>query len=366
VLANPAGTVQVKVSQLRRALEEAETGGRALIVSRGPGYVLGVDDDAVDAARFEALVARARQHAGEPGSAASLLDRALALWRGPALADFADEAFARTAITRLDELRVSAREDHFEARLALGDVAQLTGDLEALVAEYPLRERLRGLQMRALYAAGRQAEALATYEDMRVQLRDELGVDPSPELARLFKAILNQDPELTVPGVVRVAARPRTNLPAPVSSLVGRSQAAAEVRDLIAEGRLVTLTGPGGVGKTRLALEAAARLVDDLADGVWFVELAEPGRLCAEPSDDVDCLAELVTRALGLRDDTLLQPVSAGERVGVADRLATVLRDKRLLLLLDNCEHVIESVAKLADRLLRSAPGVRILARPQR
>lgn len=360
--ANPAGSLQAKVSQLRRALEQAEPGARALVVSSPAGYVLQVNADAVDVGRFELLTARARA-AGELRAAGALLAQALAVWRGPALSDFADHGFARSAITRLEEQRLTALEEHIETRLALGADGALVGELDGLVATHPLRERLRAAHMRALYRAGRQAEALDSYQQLRGRLSEQLGLDPGPDVARLFQAILTHDPALAVPAGPAIR---RTNLPAPLSSLVGRSAAVAQVRTLLDTSRLVTLTGPGGVGKTRLAIQIAAQLVDELADGAWVVELA--GRddpRCGRPSGCADapgCLAEFVATALGLRDDAGLTVSPAGELAELTERLPAALRHKQLLLVLDNCEQVIDEVAKLAELLLRAAPELRILA----
>ncbi|WP_165495478.1 AfsR/SARP family transcriptional regulator, partial [Actinomadura roseirufa] len=283
---NPAATLQTRVSQLRKALEDAEPGGRALVVSRRPGYLLRPVDDAVDdtaddavddfvdAARFHALLAEARA-AGDARSRAVLLGEALDLWRGPAYADFAGTEFARPAIARLEEDRLAAQEERAEARLELGEHAALAADLAGLVRLHPLRERLRAVHLRALYRSGRQADALAGYADLRERLADELGLDPGPELGALHQAILRQDPELDP-----APAPPSTNLPARLTGLVGRADAVAEVRALLAGHRLVTLTGPGGVGKTSLALEAARPppasrpAPGPFEDGVWLVELA--------------------------------------------------------------------------------------------
>ncbi|MGH3916779.1 MAG: BTAD domain-containing putative transcriptional regulator [Pseudonocardiaceae bacterium] len=363
---NPAGSLQVKVSQLRRALEQAESGAKALVSSRPSGYVLQLDAEAVDVGRFEALIARARA-TDEPGESVGLLAEALAIWRGPALADFADDEFARPAIARLEEQRLTALEEHIEARLALGEHGALVGELDSLVAAHPLRERLRAAQMRALYRAGRQAEALESYQQLRTQLGEELGLDPGPELAGLLRAILTHDPALAGPAP---PVRRRTNLPAPLSDLVGRSAAVAEVRKLLGAGRLVTLTGPGGVGKTRLAIQTATQLVEELPDGAWLVELAgrddprcgNSGQVPGAGQDTVSRLAEYVAAILGVRDDAALTAPPAGERSTLTERLPAALHGKQLLLVLDNCEHAIEGVAKLADLLLRSAPGLRILA----
>jgi DNA-binding SARP family transcriptional activator len=232
-------TLKAKVSQLRRALEDAEPGGRDLVASGPAGYSLRVSPDALDARRFAVLTAQAR--AADPGTAAALFGEALELWRGPALADFADASFATGYIAQLSDQRVAVHEDAAELRLALG---QHAGELAALVAEHPLRERLRGCAMRALYRAGRQAEALASYQDLRTRLADELGLDPSPELAALHQAILTRDPALDPSPCPSpppsVAGGGRGNLPAARTELLGRDSAVIEVRKLLAAERLVT------------------------------------------------------------------------------------------------------------------------------
>ncbi|WP_326691183.1 winged helix-turn-helix domain-containing protein [Streptomyces sp. NBC_01795] len=355
--ADPANSLQTKVSQLRRALERTRGEARTLVVRRASGYLLRVAPDAVDTGRFRELARRARA-AGEPGLRAELFGRALELWRGEAFADFAAEAFARGAAARLEEERLAALEEWAHARLALGEHTQLAGELAALVARYPLRERLRGAWILALYRAGRQSEALAAYEEIRTLLADELGVDPGPELAALHLSVLKQAPAL---DAVVPAARPLTNLPEPPDELVGREREAAAVAELLGDGRLVTLTGPGGVGKTRLALAVARRAagLDDagggaregarrggFADGVWLVELA------AYDSR----VAEAVLGALGVRDETGSPP---------EERLAQVLRERHTLLVLDNCERVVGEVAALVAGLLRTAPGLRLLVTSQ-
>ncbi|WP_106400802.1 AfsR/SARP family transcriptional regulator [Actinocorallia populi] len=341
---DPAGALQVKVSQLRRALEDAEPGGRELLVFRPPGYALRVGPDALDAGRFAALLQRAGS-TDDPRTKAALLADALALWRGPAYADFADEEFTRTAITRLEEQRLTAVEDLAEARLALGEHGPLAGELGDLVVRHPLRERLRAAHMRALYRSGRQSEALESFAGLRDRLREETGLDPGPELVALYEAILHQDPALSpAPG------RFRTNLPAQPTELIGRAEALTEVRALLSSSRLVTLTGPGGVGKTRLALETAARLLDTVPDGVWLVELAG--------LDQPEAVVDAVAAVLGIRDDVAPAPSPAGP----ADRITRALRDRRMLLVLDNCEHVIAPAAELVHRLLAAAPELRILA----
>ncbi|GAA2105824.1 BTAD domain-containing putative transcriptional regulator [Actinomadura alba] len=341
------GTLQARVSQLRKTLEEAEPGGRALVVSRPPGYALEIDRDAVDAGRFTALVTRARRST-DPRTRAGLLTDALALWRGPAFADFADADFAREAAFALDEQRLVALEEQAQARLELGEHAALTGELAGPVARHPLRERLRAAYLLALYRSGRQSEALASYGELRRRLADDQGLDPGPELVELHRSILEQDPSLA-PSTPAA----RTNLPAALGDLIGREAAVAETRALLAADRLVTLTGPGGVGKTRLAVEAGAQAMADHPDGVWLVELAALSRRSSATD-----LAEAVAAALGVRDET--DPV--GGPAEAAGRLAEVLRTRRLLVVLDNCEHVIDAAAELAGRLLAAVPGLRILA----
>ncbi|WP_328944803.1 NB-ARC domain-containing protein [Streptomyces sp. NBC_00250] len=362
---NPLRALQAKVSQLRRALDEAEPGGRDLVVTQAPGYLLAVPEGALDTHEFTRLAARARETA-DPRARAVLLGEALDLWRGPAFAGFAGESFARAAADRLEEERLVVREALAEARLEAGEQDVLAGELAELVALHPLRERLRAVQLRALYRAGRQSEALAGYEELRALLADELGLDPSPELTALHAAMLRQDASLSAPAPAPATAPPsvpvvtdspvRGNLFAPLAGIVGRDAAVAEVRGLLTERRLVTLTGPGGVGKTRLAVEAAGQLREEFTDGVWLVEFAGArGEL-----------AEVVAAALELRDDGVWGLRPEGERaLTTAERLAEVLRGKRTLLVLDNCEHVVDEAASLTELLLRTAPGLVVLTTSQ-
>nr|WP_225955050.1 BTAD domain-containing putative transcriptional regulator [Kibdelosporangium phytohabitans] len=324
--ANPLGALQTKVSRLRRAI------GAELVESGPAGYRLSAGSDA---AEFVGLVAAA---AGMPPRArVETLTGALGLWRGHAFAEFADEDYARPVAHRLEEQRLAAEELLAETRLALGEVgAALTG-LSDLVERYPLRERLRAVHLRALYLAGGQAEALAGYAELRERLADELGADPGPELTALHESMLRQDP-----GLRAAAPRPRTNLPAALTPLVGRAQAVSATRALLSTYRLVTLTGPGGVGKTRLALAAAEEA--PFPDGVWLVDLA-----AATVAD----VAESVARVLHVREE------SGGD---LAEHVAAAVRDQRLLLVLDNCEHVLVPVAGLVAHLLRAAPDLRVLA----
>ncbi len=275
----------------------------------------------------------------------------------------ADSPFAAAPITRLSELRLGALEDRVEAELALGRGAGLVPELQELAAAHPLRERLRGQLMRALQAAGRQADALAAYEDTRRVLADQLGVDPSADLAAVHLAILRgEQPPPAGPGngqgptgaggaLPRTGTRSRaglsgpaqpsslvpdrSNLPAQLTSFVGREEEMGRLGKLLGESRLVTLTGPGGAGKTRLSVEASGRLAGELADGVWFVPLA--------PVRDALDVPQAVLTAIGVQDAGWLDPAEAARLAALApaDRLADVLARRELLLVLDNCEHLV-------------------------
>jgi predicted ATPase/DNA-binding SARP family transcriptional activator len=343
--AGAANALQALVSRLRRALPEAP------VESYPTGYRLALEPDAVDAARFERGIAAARSV--PTGDAARLLREALELWRGPALLDVADNEFFRAPIARLEELRLAAIEERVEADLRLGRGAELTAELTSLVGEHPLRERLVAALMRALAAAGRPAEALAAFERARAVLADELGSDPSAELSAVHTAVLRGElgpsPAGTRPSTVDEPLR--TNLRASLTSFVGRDEDVAKVGKLVGEYRLTTLIGPGGSGKTRLAVEASRPLIDQLPDGVWLVELA--------PVTDGSDLPQAVLSALGLRDQALPGHLRAADSGG---RLAAALRGRTALLVLDNCEHLIEAATALADQLLGECPRLRILA----
>lgn len=328
-------SLQVYVSQLRKLL-----GGATVLQTRPGGYSLAVADEQLDAARFERLLGEAKQ-SSRPEQGAELLRRALALWRGPPLADLGYESFAQAEIGRLEELRLLALELRIETELALGHHADLVGELEALVAEQPLRERLRGQLMLALYRSGRQADALAAYQHARHTLLEGLGLEPSPQLRELEAAILRQDAALDVePAELRA----RRHLPAPATALVGREQELSEIVTLLREKtpRLLTLTGPGGTGKTRLGLQAAADAADSFADGVYFVGLA--------PLGHAELAAATIAQALGLQ---------SGEQTALAGIKAHI-RNRQLLLLLDNFEHIDEA-APLVSELLAGAPRLKAL-----
>ncbi|MEU4332639.1 BTAD domain-containing putative transcriptional regulator [Nonomuraea dietziae] len=349
--AHPANALQIRVARLRRALEAAEPGARALVEHRSAGYRLRVPAESIDSVRFQMLLHRARTSV-DPWTRRQVLTEALTLWRGPALAGFEDRAFTQPVAERLTQQRLAALEDLAETRLDLGEHHAVAAELTEWVRRHPGRERLVAAQMRALHRSGRQAEALAAYDEFRRRMAVDLGLDPSPELAALHQAVLVRDPALETPP-----GQCPTNLPTPVTELIGREAAVADVLVSLESRRLVTLTGPGGVGKTRLGVAVAAALAPSYPDGVWLVELTG-----LDGAHAADAVAEAVMAVLGIRENTMLGPVPAGEPMGHVDRLTAFLRGKRLLLLLDNCEHVAGQVAELVLALLHAAPGLRVLA----
>ncbi|MFF0453282.1 BTAD domain-containing putative transcriptional regulator [Nocardia africana] len=335
--ADAANALQALVSRLRRVLPDGSLDGQA------GGYRLAVDPGAVDALRFERLLEQAR--GGDVVRQTHLLREALALWRGAPMQDIdmRDSEAVAAVVTRFEGLQLAALEDLYEAEIRLGRGPELVAELTELVARHPVRERLVGALMRALAAAGRGAEALLVYQRAREALADTLGVDPAPELSDLHVALLRGE------AGARDSER-KTNLRAELTTYVGKYTDVAAVRQLIANHRLTTLTGPGGSGKTRLALETARTLLDDLPDGAWLVELASVGA-----GGDV---AQSALAAFGLRD-ALLGGTPDAEPV---DRLVAAIRDRETLLILDNCEHVIDAAAAFAHRVLGECRGLRIVA----
>jgi predicted ATPase/DNA-binding SARP family transcriptional activator len=332
-----AVTVRSYVSRLRSALAP-----EVAVAARGGGYTISTGPDQLDASRFERLVAAGHDALalGWAVAAGARFREALGLWHGPALADVLEVEPLALEAARLEELRLAAVEARIEADLAAGLHAETTGELERLVAEHPLRERLWRLLMLALYRDGRQADALDVYRRARAILTEELGLEPGEELRELEQAVLRQQvPPPAAPD------QQRHNLPARLTSFVGREDELAALGKLLGEARLVTLTGPGGAGKTRLAVEFAAGMVDRFGDGVWLADLAGIG--------DPDLVAAQVMEVLGVRQ-------SGG--VPVLEALAYRLRSAELLLVLDNCEHLLDACANLAVALLADAPGLRVLA----
>jgi len=355
--ASATRTLHAHVAYLRRALTGA--GLDRPILTRPPGYALAATAEQVDAHRFTELVrqGRAALQAGAADDAAGTLADALRLWRGDVLADCPIGEWARAEVASLRETRLYATEDLLAARLALGEHAGVAAELEGLVGREPLRERLWELLMIALYRAGRQGDALGAYHRARAVLAEELGVAPGAALREAEAAILaGADDPLAAGGPVRASltAPPPAgaSLPAPLTSLVGRRAEIDELRATLDRHRLVTLTGIGGCGKTRLAIAVAGEVAPAYPDGVRFVDLSGIASV-EKPAVTVAGVGAAVAAALGVRERPDL---------GSIDLLEHHLRPHRLLLVLDNCEHLVEACAGLAGTLLRRCPGLRVLA----
>lgn len=368
--------LQALVSRVRRALAPGDW------ITSGPvGYALAIDPAAVDALLFEQLAREGATalRAGNHAHALSTLREALELWRGPALGDLVGTArFARDAAARLEDLRLAATADRIEAELAVGTgsgAAGLVAELDRLVTDHPLNERLAAHRLRALAAAGRSADALEAYEQLRRRLDDELGALPSAELVAAQLAVVdgsaaavgaNGNGATAVVGASSAgAAAPsaapeprRTNLRFGVTSFVGRDEELARLDELLTDHRLVTLIGPGGAGKTRLAGEVAAAQADRALGGVWMAELAS----ITDPAD----LAASVLGTLGMREARLVPGntvTGTSEPTGdPVDHLVDVLAGREAVLVLDNCEHLITAAAVLADELLARCARLRIVA----
>jgi predicted ATPase/DNA-binding SARP family transcriptional activator len=334
-------TLQGYVHRLRRVL--AADAWR--LITRPPGYQLKVSTGELDAQRFQDLATAGRRALvrDDPQAAADQLAAGLGLWRGPLLADLDEVAALEPERARLEALRLTALEDRIEADLALGGHGGLVSELEALLADHPYRERLWGQLMLALYRSGRQADALQAFHRARQVLDEDLGIEPSRWLHRRLEQILLQDPVLEVPEPTP-PPRPQHHLPVQRTSFVGRRRELAELQGLLHARRLVCVTGPPGSGKTRLAVEVAASLLEAFPHGAWFVSLAE----VADP--------ELVRSALA----TALGIPELPERPA-AQALTDHLRPRRLLLVLDNFEHLLPA-AVVAAQLLDAASGLTVLA----
>jgi predicted ATPase/DNA-binding SARP family transcriptional activator len=334
----PEAALQVYVHGLRRIL------GQERILTRGTGYFLRAEAEEIDVPKFERQVAESRTAlaVGNPERALPLLEQALALWRGHALADLPVVPFVAAARARLEELRLLALETRFEARLSLDNAAEIVPELSAFVDAHPFRERAWCQLMLASYRAGRQADALEAYRRAYATFADELGVEPSPELRELERAILRHDPSLD-PDLSRDTVG-RLDLPRPATPLVGRAPEIAAVTGMLTAGaRLVTLFGPGGVGKTRLAIAASSKLGPEGKDGAVFVDLAGVTTATHVPSALAD--------AVGVDD-------RGGDLI---DALLETLATSDLLLVLDNFEHVV-AAAPMVATLLAGAPNLRIVA----
>ncbi|BFU44695.1 ATP-binding protein [Krasilnikovia sp. MM14-A1004] len=350
--ADAGNALQSLVSRLRRVLGSADA-----VAQADAGYRLAVAADDVDVVRFEHLTraGRARLRAGEPEAATALLTQAVALWRGPVAAEAA--AVAPGVATRLTGDGTETAADLAEADLALGRHAEACARLTALLAEEPVHERVAALLMDALAGLGRQAEALALYDRVRRDLADRLGADPGAALRERHMSLLRGGSPDRGAAPTPPAVRPTGNLPAPLTTFIAREEDLDRVGALLRGGRLVTVLGPGGAGKTRLALEAARRDRDARADGTWLVDLAavtEPGKVAAA-----------VVSALGLRGGALFEQGPARPAAEGRDDLGLLverLSGRECLLVMDNCEHLIESAAEVTTALLVRCPRLRVLA----
>lgn len=331
-----ATALRYHVSKLRSALGVEPSP----VVTRSSGYVLELPPEAVDACRFEqALAAAADVLDGAPDRAASLVRDGLGLWRGDPYSGFGDVGFVDAEVRRLVELRLRGIELGFEADLARGREVDIVAELEGALVEWPFRERLWGLLMVALYRSGRQAESLRAYQRARTALGDELGIEPSAELTALETRVLLHDPGLDL------VVQQRSNLPSPVSSFIGRTAEIDELVGLCCEDRLVTITGAGGMGKSRLAVEVAGRCLSGFDDGVLLVDLTEV-------TDD-DAVARRLLAALEI--------VERADRSSV-ESLIDVLADRNRLLVVDTCERVVDGVADVVGALLPACPSVHVIA----
>lgn len=342
--AKPANALQYQITRLRKILESDSAHPQHLITSK-PGYRLDRDSVATDAEQFEAFLAGARQafEAGDNDRAASLVDESLALWRGPALADFRHDGFARADAERLDEERVAAIELQLDIALAQGRHTEVAPQLAQLTRLHPLREGLWARRVLALYRSGRQSEALRAFYVARESLA-EVGLAPGAGLRELEQQIIEQDSSL-FPEANRA---PSHNLPAPPNRLIGREADIESVSELTEAGRLVTLTGPGGAGKTRLAIAVGRALLDRYPGGTWFAPL--------DTLDDGSLLPAAIGRVIGMREDP--------ER-SVVDTLVDHLSPNKTMLVLDNCEHLIESVAPFVSDLMARCDHLSVLATSQ-
>ena len=348
---NPTNALQALVANLRRAL------GSTAVSTTDAGYSLSIAPEDIDIVRFEQLVAKGRRDldAGEMGSAAEQLRGALALRRGEPLAEFAFSEFADGERARLEELTFLAIEGRVDAQLALGQHGELVGELEALCVQHPLRERLWELRMVALYRSGRQADALRVYNEARERLIEELGLEPGPALRDLEGRVLAQDPGLDAPAPQPVSPPPKGatgNLRERLTTFVGREADIERLIPSLEAHRLVTLIGAGGSGKTRLAVEVAARLQPECRDGAWFVELAGVR--------DADGVAPAMYAALKAGDSASTDPERMADPI--FEQLVRQLDGRSMVVVLDNCEHVIAEAAALAETLTSRLPDLRLIA----
>lgn len=322
-----SGALRTAISRLRKIV------GADTILQEPPGYVLRTNS--LDSADFERLVEQSRSVSLV--DALARLDSAIALWNGDALADFADESWARATAVGLTELRASAIEDRAETLLSLGRAADAIIAMELHIADYPLREHPRSLLIRALAADGRQPEALRSFQKYRDYLSEEIGTEPTDELRALEARIATGWSERKTSVLGNLGVQP--------TSFVGREVEVKEVAELVRQHRLVTLTGVGGVGKTRLAIQVATELASEFDDGVWLVELG--------PVGDPRSVPDAVATALG---------VIVQAHMSVTASVAEALAGRRMLVVLDNCEHVLDASARLIEAIMNASTTASVIA----
>lgn len=362
----PRKVLRAKLSRLRTTLERARPGARELLQHTPAGYHLDLGTVEVDSLQFAALLEQAHG-AGSSAERERLLRGALNLWRGPPYGDVTDALWLAPMTAALDDRRADALESLIASQLDQGGPGRAVTWMSVLTEHYPTRERLVGGMMTALYQVGRQAEALLMFESLRQRLADDLGVDPGPEVQQLHARILRQDPSLTFPVNAEARSSPgeeprpsaapsiaRSNLPAETAPFIGRRYETEEVRELLRVSRLVTLTGIGGVGKTRLAVHVARSPETPHERGPWFVDLAELTATTDREAPSVESVATPVARELELP--------KRGLDTSDMDQLVQVLATREALLVLDNCEHVVADAAVFTAELLRRVPQVRVLA----
>ncbi|MCW2526593.1 MAG: hypothetical protein JWM76_1453 [Pseudonocardiales bacterium] len=354
VSARTASTLESHVWRLRRVLEPGRAAREApsTLINDTGGYRLLVTPEQVDSLRFEQLAGEIRDllAAGEPARALRRSEEALTLWRGRPYGVHADDEWAAAAVARLEEMRAQVQEHHIDALLAVGQPERALTELEALLSQMPFRERLWGHRMIALVQCGRIEEALQTYRRARSVLQDEIGIEPGPELRELHARILAQDPSLSGPAraetrVARPARPVEVQLPGRVTPLIGRAVELARLTALITVNQLVTIAGAAGSGKTRLAIEVARTAAGQFTDGVWFVDLNEV--------DQPELVVDVVISTIGI----------APPAVGTAlEALRAYTHDRRMLLVFDNCEHLLAGVAVVAETLLDADSECSVLA----
>jgi predicted ATPase/DNA-binding SARP family transcriptional activator len=343
---NPLNTLQYQIAQLRKLFED-DPSKPTRLVTRSPGYLLASGTTTLDASRFEALIAKARVAFGESdtATAGSLVDAALSLWRGEALADFRYEEFAQGDAARLDDSHLAAEELGIDIALSDGHHREQIPNLSQLTIDHPLREGIWMRQMIALYRDAQQTEALRAYQRAKEALGD-VGVEPSAELRSLEQRIIDQDPGLD--GPPRRVRPPPNNLVSPPNALIGRADSVSDVLARLRTSRFVTLSGPGGSGKTRLAIEVADQSLDRFPDGVWFVPL--------DQIDEPSLLPSFVGEIVGMRELP---------DADVVDNLVAMVGSDRVLLIFDNAEHIAAAAADLIAKLLAQCSNLKVIATSQ-